>query len=278
MLRKIVKRLPFVNSVIKTNTYKHYRHGVTLLLSQRQNSTFTYFLRLPTQFDALSGPVIDYLLSDNCGHDLKIAVLGCSNGAEAYSIASVLMEHHPDLRFSVHGYDIIKEMVDKAGSASFTEEEVLNNKMIRTSFIKHTFDIEKDQYKIQPKIASRVYFDLGDALNHNLKDINGLSDIVFAQNFLFHLKPKVCESAFNNICRLLKHRAVLFIDGMDLDMRQKLTRRNGLVPLEYEIEKIHNEARVGRTDAWPFVYWGIEPFLTVRRGWKRRYSTIFVKN
>jgi len=278
MIRKFIKSLPVVIFLINTDTYKHFRHHVTLHSSERQNATFTLFLRLPTQFDALSGPVVDFLLSHGGTNKLKITILGCSNGAEAFSVASILKDRHPDLIFSIHGYDILKEMIDKANSACYTEEEVFSNKMVTPSFVNHTFDVGNGCYKIKPEIMRLVHFSLADALDPNLKNVIGPSDIVFAQNFLFHLKPKMAKKAFNNICRLLSHNEVLFIDGMDLGMRQKLTHINHLSPLEYKIEEIHNEARVGRTDAWPFVYWGLEPFLTVRKGWQRRYSTIFIKS
>ena len=278
MLRKLIKKLPGVTFLINTNTYKHFRHYVTLYSSERQNATFTLFLRLPTQFDALSGPVVDFLLSHGNSGKLKITILGCSNGAEAFSVASILKNHHPNLNFSIHGYDIVNEMIDKANSACYTEEEVFSNKMVTPSFVHQTFDVENGYYKIKPEITRLVHFSLGDALDPNLRNIIGDSDIVFAQNFLFHLKPKMAKKAFDNICRLLSHNGVLFIDGMDLSMRQRLTHINHLSPLNYKIEEIHNEARVGRTDAWPFVYWGIEPFLTVRKEWQRRYSTIFIKS
>jgi len=279
MIREFIKSLPGIRFIIKTDTYRSFRHNITLFVSERKNATFTLFLRLPTQFDALSGPVINFLLSDGRANNLTITVLGCSNGAEAYSVASILKNRHPDIEFSIHGYDIVKEMIDKAQSACYAStEEVFNNKMITASFINNTFNIEKHFYKIKPEIAEHVYFDVADALDPNLKNIIGTSDIVYAQNFFFHMKPKMAKKAFHNICSLLNSKAVLFVDGMDLGIRQNLSRINNLVPLEFKIEEIHNEARIGRTDAWPFTYWGLEPFLTFRREWQRRYSTIFIKS
>jgi len=52
---------------------------------------------MPTQFEALSGPVLNFPIRDREREEklLKIVVLGCSNGAEPYSIASVLRNQHP---------------------------------------------------------------------------------------------------------------------------------------------------------------------------------------
>lgn len=232
---------------------------------------------MPSQFEALSGPVLDFLLSDRKDKTLRIIVLGCSNGAEAYTIASILKNRHPDFRFTIHAYDIDEGMINKAKGASYAPDEVFNNKVITSVFVKTTFDIEKNCYIIKQGIQEHVCFDVANALDPNLKEINGTSDIVYAQNFLVHMKPKIAIKAFKNICLLLNPKAALFIDGMDVGMRQKLTRVNKLVPLKYKIEKIHNEARRARGVGWPYAYWGLEQFSTSQKRWQRRYSTVFLR-
>ena len=89
---------------------------------------------MPTQFEALSGPVLDFLLKDREEKRLKIIVLGCSNGAEAYSIASVLKNRHPSVEFKIQASDIDNEAVNKAKSARYTSEEVFNNETDTVDF------------------------------------------------------------------------------------------------------------------------------------------------
>lgn len=277
MIREAIKSIPGVRSFIKTNTWKYFRHSITLFTSERQNATFTLFLRLPSQYDALSGPILDFLLNDRAENNLKIAVIGCSNGAEPYSIASVLQNRQSELKFRLHAFDIDKDVIGKAQSGQYTREEVYNNSLITASFVDKTFDIDGNRYSVKQAIKEAVHFDIADALDVNLRNVIGKWDIVYAQNFLFHLKHRIACKAFNNICTLLNDKAALFVDGMDLDIRQKLTRKNNLVPLEFKIEEIHNEARLRKGNGWPFNYWGLEPFAPKKRDWKRRYSTIFLK-
>jgi chemotaxis methyl-accepting protein methylase len=272
----VIKKIPGINFFIKSKTWQSFRHEITLITDTRDNSTFTGFLRLPTQFEALSGPVLDFLLPEQTPKNLKIAVLGCSSGSEAYTIASVLMNQHQSLKFSVYGFDIDQEMINKAKGATYIHQEIFNNKIITSSFVNSTFDIKEDLYRIKEKIANNVYFSLANALDPNLKEVIGASDIVFAQNFLLHMKPKIAINAFNNICLLLKPRSALFVDGVDLGIRQKLTKKNRLEPLVYKLKQIHNEARRARGIGWPYSYWGLEPFSTTRKNWERRYSTIFL--
>ncbi len=271
-----LKRFPGISALIKTTAWRTLRFKITLLTSQRRNYHFTSFLRMPSQFEALSGPVLEFLLKDKTRKMLKITVLGCSTGAEAYSIAAVLRGHHPDLAFIVHAYDIDKGCIDKARGACYTSEEVLKNELLTSDFMNTTFDKGNGSYVIKEDIRKHVHFDLADALDPELQGQVGVSDIVYAQHFLIHLGKTLATKAFNNICSLLDARAALFISEPDLDLRQKLTRRNGLMPLEYKVEEIHNEVSIN-CKGWPYVYYGCEPFMTRKKDWQRRYSTIFLK-
>jgi chemotaxis protein methyltransferase CheR len=247
------------------------------MTGERKNSHFTGFLRLPSQFEALSGPVLSYLAKRQADAPLRIVVAGCSNGAEAYTIASVLVARAPDMKFLIDAYDIDASIIEKARAACFGMDEVLNNKILTNEFIHATFDVNRELYDIKTDIAARVKFHVADVLDPQLAEQVGVCDIVFAQNFLFHLARQDAARAFENLCRLLRPRAVLFADGMDLGLRQKLTKAERLAPLDFCIEDIHEEARRARAVGWPDQYWGLEPYLTFSTDWRRRYATIFLK-
>src|SRR5262249_110275 len=258
--------------------WKTLRHWLALRIDPRNNSTFTGFFRLPSQFEALTGPVTAFLTRERPTSRLRVAVIGCSNGAEAYSIASMLMRRHPGLEFQLDGYDINADMCEKARSGRYEASEVLNNHLRTAEFIQATFDVGNDVYRVKPAIAARTAFHVADALRPGLEGDVGQCDIVFAQNFLFHLDRKPAVQAFENLYRLLKPRAALFIDGMDIDLRCKRTRLRRLTPLDFRIEQIHNEARRARAAGWPYCYWGLEPYMTFAGDWRRRYATVFLKD
>lgn len=276
-VKKLLKKLPGLKGLARTDAWMLMRHRLVLFSEERENSTFTGFLRLPAQFDALAGPVLDYLLDGKKAGPIKIGVLGCSNGSEAYTIASVIKSSRPDLEFSVCAYDIDRKMIEKGTNASYRREEIYNNRVITDSFIKNTFDEEKGAFTIKKGVRSNVKFDYADVLDDRLKETVGPCDVIFAQNFIFHMKRDAARRALDNICALLKPRAAIFVDGVDIDIRRSLTKRHNLAPLDYRIEEIHNEARMARAIGWPYSYWGLEPFLTTRRDWRRRYATVFLK-
>lgn len=276
-VKSLLKKLPGLDGLASTDAWKLLRHRLVLYTGERENSTFTGFLRLPAQFEALAGPALDYLIEGKKAGPIKIGVLGCSNGSEAYTIASVIKSSRPGLEFSVYAYDIDRKMIEKGAGASYRREEIYNNRVITDSFIKNTFDTGKDAFTIKKGIRSRVKFDYADVLDNRLKETIGPCDAIFAQNFIFHMKRDAARRALDNICALLNPRAALFIDGIDIDIRRSLTKRHDLEPLTYKIEEIHNEARMARAIGWPYSYWGLEPFLTTRGDWQRRYATVFLK-
>jgi len=277
-LRQTAKRLPGVPALLDTKLYKRVRHRIALMTGPRENSVFTGFCRLPTQFHALTGPVIDFLGEDARKRPLEIVLFGSSNGAEPYTIASLILTARPDLAFRISAFDIDPEIIAKARGACYSaDEDVYNNRAISDDFVERTFDRTAEGLEVKSEIARHVTFEVADALDPQLHKRVGHADILVAQNFLFHLEPGASRTALHNLCTLLRPRSALLADGTDLNIRQAVTRSLGLVPLDYKLEEIHNEARWARAEGWPDAYWGLEPFMTTSRDWKRRYATIFLK-
>jgi chemotaxis methyl-accepting protein methylase len=273
---RTLKRVPLLDELTATPLYRHWRHQLTLALSRRRNRSFTQFMRLPTQYLALSGPVLDWVLPA-VGDELRILVVGCSNGAEAYSIASVLLAACPRLRFRVRGVDIDEVQLARARHGLYRAVEVHDNPLLPAGFVEQTFCPQGERLQVRPEIASLASFERGNALDLGLRHKLGQAEILFAQNFLYHLRPRIAAAAFDNLVSLLAPRAALFVDGMDLGLRERLTRRHRLQPLHYQLEQIHEEARRGRGSFYPYVYFGLEPFRTVQTEWQRRYATIFLR-
>jgi len=269
--------VPGAAALRETKIWRRLRHRMSLWVDPRTNSHFTGFLRLPTQFDVLVGTVMSKLASRRPGAPLSVAVLGCSNGAEAFTIASAIVRHHPEVAFRIQGYDIDGAIIEKARSASYTADEIYNNKIITEDFVDFTFEPSSGEYRVKPSVAERARFAVGDVLDPRLAEQTGPCDVVFAQNFLFHLKRPMARAALDNIVRLMQSGSFLFVDGVDLDLRTAAVRKHGLMPVLDGIQQIHEEARRARAIGWPNEYWGLEPFLTTRRDWQTRYATIFVK-
>lgn len=272
-MRQYIKELSVVKKIMGTNGYKIFRHWLALNFSFRGHFTLTRFCRLPGQYKILSSTVINYFLKKNRKF-VHITCIACSNGAEPYSIASVLLKQRPDIDFKIDAYDIDEVMLQKAIGKTYSEDEVLENKHISKGFIDFTFEVKDKSYVVRGNISKKVSFHKGNALDPNIRSVINKCDILFAQNLFNNLKPRVAKKAFLNVIDLLKKDGFLFVDGMDLGLKVRLTKKKNLVPIEINIEENYELAKT-YVNAWPNWYSGLEPLSKERKDWQRRYTTVF---
>ncbi|MGA9343417.1 MAG: CheR family methyltransferase [Rhodanobacteraceae bacterium] len=272
----LLKSFPGVQTFAESARGQAFRHRVALHFENRKAFTFTQFLRLPSQLDALCGPVLEFVRPHD-GTPVRIAVIGCSNGAEPYTIASILLQRRPDIAFTIDAYDIDPDVLRIARAATYSADEVFANPFVTPEFVAHTFDQGAAQLAIKSAIAQRVRFHLADATDAGASRLIAPADMVFSQNVMCNLQRRQARRFFDNVAALLKPRSALFLAGMDLDMREQRTRRQGLVPLAFALERIHDEARLVLGERYPWHAAGLEPYSRRKRNLERRYSTIFLR-
>jgi chemotaxis methyl-accepting protein methylase len=266
-----------VRALVESDVWRALRHGIAARWEPRQNFWFTRFCRLPTQQAALAGPVVDFLAPAGVERELVSINIGCSVGGQPYTCASALHNRRPGLRFSIHGYDIDPALIARARAARYAPRDVFATATIPPDFVAETFDRDGDDYVVKPAIAAHVRFDVADVLDPRLAAQVGTADIVRCENLLINLPRRVVPRAFANLLTLLRPRAVLFLDGMELGLRATLTRAAGLTPLDWKIAEIYEEARALHGYAYPWHYWGLEPFNGSRPDWCERYATVFLR-
>jgi chemotaxis methyl-accepting protein methylase len=147
---------------------------------------------------------------------------------------------------------------------------------VNDEFVNGLFDSDQTTCRVKPELAAVASFEVGDITDAAYMDRLPRSDFVFAQNVLFHLPRPVAKVAFKNLVSVLQKGGALFVNGMDTDMRIKLTKQHGLEPVPERIAEIHEDARVDRGTNWANSYWGREP-LKMSGEWVRKYCTIYVK-
>jgi SAM-dependent methyltransferase len=210
---------------------------------------------------------------------LKIAVLGCSIGAEVYSLVWTIREKRQDLNIVVNAVDLSQEALDFAQNgtyppdpAQFTEAQILAS--LTDQEMREMFDRDGDRMTIKPWIKEGITWRVGDAADSQLADMLGPQDMVFANNLLCHMYPAEAERCLRNVVSLVTPGGYVFVSGIDLDVRTRVVRDLRLEPVIDLIEEIHNGDHTLITD-WPFKYWGLEPFSMARPDWRMRYSSVF---
>jgi chemotaxis protein methyltransferase CheR len=274
-------RKSFLKNSVLWSALRHIKYQLVLRFAKRENRVYTQFWRFPNQFRALVDRVIPQLRPGVIGPDtppLEIVVFACCSGEEAFSLSYVLRKNFPGLGFRIRGFDIVEDVVARARTATFSRKEVFTGPFVTEEFVEGAFDlVEPDTFRVKQEIAAPIEFATGDMLDRRFIESLGKFDLVLAQNVLFHLPRDKARVAFGFLHDLMKPLSALFVNGMDTDMRISLTKRNGLEPLDYLVEEIHNDARVDRGSGWAGAYWGRKPFSRNSREWLRKHGTIYYR-
>lgn len=155
-IKSFLRTIPLVVPFLQTEAWKSMRHALTIRFSDRENATYTQSYRSPTQCDALAGPELDYLFAKGGDRPIKIIVLGSSYGAEAFTLATILLSRRPGLIFEIHAYDIDKDVIEKAKKARYTQDEVHDNKMIPDAFLNTIFERDQDSHLVKKMIMENI--------------------------------------------------------------------------------------------------------------------------
>jgi chemotaxis methyl-accepting protein methylase len=243
--------------------------------SSRGQLHCTFFLR--------NRPALELMrrLVDRTAHrdTLRVAVLGCSTGAEAYSIAWRIRSARPELTLILTAIDISEKAVEFAKSGvyvidgcQFTGTDLFDS--LTAAEIAELFDRDSNVAQVKSSIRDAIRWRVGDATDPAIVEALGPQDIVVANNFLCHMESPVAIKCLHNIGRLLDRGGYLFVSGVDLDVKTKVAQQQGWIPVEEHLEEVHNgDPRMTRD--WPFNYSSLEPFNKRKRNWRLRYAQVF---
>ena len=270
------KRLPeSAEATAPYHAYGTFLHSLVCRFSDRTQYHGTLFLRNRPELELLSTLAAQRAKAGK----LRIAVLGCSNGAEVYSILWKVRSACPDLKVTAYAADISREIVEIArrGVYSLKSNELMDSAIferLTEREMQQMFDVEDGRVIIKPLIRQGIDFEIADAGDPGLADRLGAHQIVVANRFLCHMPPADAERCLRNLVRLVEPGGYLFVSGVDLDVRTKVARDLKWAPVLDMIEEIHDGDPSVRRD-WPWRWWGLEPFTRKRRDWSIRYASVF---
>ena len=280
-------------------------HSLIQLRATRRQYVGTFFFRNRPELELL----IRLIDQKHRGSTLDVTVLGCSKGAEVYSISYAIRCARTDLKVSICAVDISKDILEFAeagvyslrshndsgaptpsplaqgGDVAMGADVATNTsrdqppsssifERMSPGEMEAMFDRDEDLVRVKPRFREGITWHLGDAGDPGLVGTLGPQDIVVANRFLCHMHPEEAEQCLRNLARLVKPGGYLFISGVDLDVRSKVARDFGWRPVTELISEIH-EGDPSLRRGWPLEYWGLEPFDQGRIDWKMRYASVF---
>jgi SAM-dependent methyltransferase len=269
---------PRVRDLRLIRSYGAWLHTLVCLCARRQQNPGSCFLR--------NRPALE-LIRRLCeqkthGATLRIAVLGCSIGAEVYSILWVIRSARPDLKVVLHAVDISKEILNFAergvydqNTCAFVYAAIFDR--MTASEKREMFDWEGDQATVRCWLREGIIWKLGDAGDPKLISVLGLQDIVVGSNFLCHMAPADAEKCLRNMRRLVTAGGHILVSGVDLDVRTKVALDLDWRPVLGRMAEIHDGDPSIRAD-WPWQWWGLEPLDQRRPDCLIRYAAAFQVN
>ena len=168
-------RLP--SSVTSLGLMRSYGDFLNLLARTRglRGQAFsTYFLRNRPELELIRR----LLEPKRNGETLKVAVLGCSTGAEAYSVAWRIRSARPDLKLILHAVDISKPAVEfaKQGVYSLRSAELTNTEIfdrMTMAEMEQLFDRNGDVAAVKSWIKEGIQWCVADAGEPETLDLRG---------------------------------------------------------------------------------------------------------
>jgi SAM-dependent methyltransferase len=250
----------------------HLIHRVVRKYGDRSQSIGTYFLRN----NPLIETVTEQVKNLHPDGSMRLAIIGCSTGAEVYSVVWMIRSVFPSLPFVPIAMDISASAVEKARSGCYRMGTPELRKELPNEILQQIFDQDGEDLRVKPWISEGIQWMVADATDPGLVSLLGQQDVVLANNFLVHMRPPEARQCMTNLLRLLRPGGLFVCRGVDLDVRESVLQGSGLEPVTTRIEEIHNaDPTIDAPKDWPWKYWGLEPLDRARRNWAFRYAAIF---
>jgi len=277
--------------------YGGFLHALARTNGVRAQAFNTFFLRNRPELELMRRLVSNKKKGDT----VRMTVLGCSTGAEVYSIAWTIRAARPDLKLIMQAVDISDQAVKFARRGVYPLNAQMNLKEVRDCMAAgrwrvsatgselvdseifgrltaaekaELFDSHEDAAAIKDWLKEGINWFVADVREPKILNRMDPQDIVVASNFLCHMEASEAERCLRNIARLVGPRGYLFVSGIDLDIRERVAQQLGWEPVTELLEEIHDGDPCLRGQ-WPFLYGGLEPLNKRRPNWKLRYAAAF---
>jgi len=210
--RRIDKR----KSINKLNTLIDYR---TFLEKNEEEQDIlvnefligvTRFFRDIAHFKTLKETVIPKIIeSKGKGEIIKLWVIGCVTGEEAYSLAILLKEalkiNKKNLDFKIFATDINVKAIEKA-SKGFFAQNISSD--IEPEYLSRYFKRKDNRFVVKPQLRKHIVFSNHDIL-HN-PPFNKM-DLISCRNLLIYFQDSAQERTIRSILYALNLNGYLFL-------------------------------------------------------------------
>lgn len=212
IVRRAVRRMLATNSDTMEDYIKFLKSDPAEidLLSKEFMIGVTNFFRDPEAFEIIQNKVIPEIVKNKLLVDpLKIWVIGCATGEEAYSLAILIKEHliaiKKDLEVKIFASDIDKEALAKASKGFYPASIV---KDVSESRLETFFKKEEKGYQVRENIRKMLIFAEHDIVQ---QPPYGKIDLISCRNLLIYFNPILQKKIFSILHFCLNVEGYLFL-------------------------------------------------------------------
>ncbi len=233
LLRRIARRMQ-VHHLTELRDYLRLlrRDGKEVdLLFRDMLISVTSFFRDPDSFKGLEEQVIQQLyIGIEAGEAVRVWVVGCATGEEAYSIAMLLLEHAARLEHApemqIFATDLDEYALDVARRGIYPESIATD---VSEERLKRFFTKLNGHYQIRSEVRERVLF----ATHSLLKDPPfSKLDLISCRNLLIYLQSGLQQQIFELFSYALRPAGYLFLGNTESIDRA--------VPFFHTLDKQHH--------------------------------------
>jgi two-component system CheB/CheR fusion protein len=170
----------------------------------------TRFFRDKGAFEVLKNKVIPEIVETKLQVDtLKVWVVGCTTGEEAYSIAMLIMGHLTELKknleVKIFASDIDKDALLRASKGIYHENI---EKDVSTELLHKFFTKKGDQYEVRESIRKMIIFAEHDIIK---QPPYGKIDLISCRNMLIYMNPILQKRILASLYFCLNRGGFLFL-------------------------------------------------------------------
>jgi two-component system CheB/CheR fusion protein len=173
----------------------------------------TSFFRNPEAFDLLKRTVFPRLLKDRRDDAVRVWILGCSTGQEAYSDAMAYAEFSEGIprtpKLQIFATDLNESLLDKARAGLYAKSLAVD---ISPERLRRFFVEEEGGYRVTKPLREIVVF-----ARQNLISDPPFSrlDLICCRNLLIYLEPVLQKNALSTFHYALKPGGFLFLGASE---------------------------------------------------------------
>ena len=167
----------------------------------------TTFFRDPAVFDALRDDVLPALAAECRGRPLRVWSVGCSEGAELYSVAMLLAEvgATADIGCELLGTDCRPAALARAAAGAFEPSAVAG---VPPALLARYFTFDRAHFQVDESIRCATSWQAADALRPENAP-PGEWDLVLCRNLAIYLQPTATANLWATLARSVRTGGVL---------------------------------------------------------------------